>query len=65
SHHRVSFEVRYFDGKILVYIGHHCGMNLSVEQARGLRDLLDAGIADALDAAQAAASRVNLVKAVA
>lgn len=65
SHHGASFKVVYFDGKILVYIGHYCGMHLSVEQAQGLRGLLDAGIADALDAAEAAASRVNLVKAAA
>ncbi|MET8875577.1 hypothetical protein [Nocardia sp. NPDC004604] len=62
AHHGVSFAVVYFDGKIIVRIGPDCGMHLSVEQARGLRDLLDAGIADALDAA---ASRVDLVKAVA
>ncbi|WP_433599136.1 hypothetical protein ACQPXH_26170 [Nocardia sp. CA-135953] len=62
AHHGVSFTVVYFDGKIIVRLGDYCGMHLSVEQARGLRGLLDAGIADALEAA---ASRVDLVKAAA
>ncbi|MFI9406245.1 hypothetical protein [Nocardia sp. NPDC052316] len=61
----VSFDVHYFDGKILVYFGSACGMHLSAEQAQSLRDLLDAGIADALDARESASARVDLVKAAA
>ncbi|WP_433756429.1 hypothetical protein [Nocardia sp. CA-135398] len=62
SQHHVSFEVVYFRGKVLVFFGPHCSLHLSVDQAQAFRDLLDAGIADALDAA---ASRVDLVKAAA
>lgn len=49
--HHVSFEVHHFQGKVHVYFGTSCGMQLTVEQAIGLRELLDAGIADAVDAA--------------
>ncbi|WP_280294942.1 hypothetical protein [Nocardia abscessus] len=64
--HRVSFEVQLFRGKLFVDFGPSCGMQLTVEQARGLRDLLDAGIADAeTDAQELAVYRVDLVKAVA
>ncbi|KZM73307.1 hypothetical protein AWN90_32105 [Nocardia terpenica] len=47
----VSFEVHYFRGKVHVDLGSSCGMQLTVEQAVALRQLLDAGIADALAAA--------------
>lgn len=49
AHHQVSFEVHYFRGKVHVRFGSSCGMQLRLSQAMALRDLLDAGIADARD----------------
>ncbi|MFI7670820.1 hypothetical protein [Nocardia sp. NPDC049526] len=63
--HHVSFSVRYWDGKIHVDFGSSCGVHLTPQQAQAFRDLLDAGIADSRDAAEAADVRVDLVKAAA
>lgn len=63
--HHVSFSVQYWDGKVHVDFGPHCGVQLPVEKAQALRSLLDAGIADALQAQALAARRVDLVKAAA
>lgn len=66
--HHVSFAVHCWNGKLHVDFGPACGMQLTIEQAQDLRNLLDLGIADLLEALaerEAAQSRVDLVKAAA
>ncbi|WP_280449920.1 hypothetical protein [Nocardia brasiliensis] len=59
-----SFRVRMFEGRVHVYVG-TAYMLLELEKATLLRDLLDAGIADALADLAESADRVDLVEAVA
>ncbi|WP_280409134.1 hypothetical protein [Nocardia brasiliensis] len=59
-----SFRVAMHKGRVQVNIG-SAFMVLELEKAVLLRDLLDAGIADALTDAAESAYRVDLVKAVA
>lgn len=59
-----SFRVAMFEGRVHVYVG-SAFMILELEKATLLRDLLDAGIGDALADLADAADRVDLVKAVA
>ncbi|MEV2226234.1 hypothetical protein AB0E01_41215 [Nocardia vinacea] len=61
----VSFKVQLFNGRLFVDLGSTCGMQLTLTQAQGLRDLLDAGIADALADQEINAYHVDLVKAAA
>lgn len=59
-----SFRVAMYKGRVHVYVG-SAYMILELEMATLLRDLLDAGIADALAYLAESADRVDLVKAVA
>ncbi|MBY8861114.1 hypothetical protein K7711_31880 [Nocardia sp. CA2R105] len=55
SVHQASFKVQHFRGKVHVdvgVVGTYCGMQLTVEQAVAFRELLDAGIADAIAATE-------------
>lgn len=47
SEHHASFSVSFFQDKVIVQIG-HCHMHLELDKAVRFRELLDAGIADAL-----------------